>query len=289
MRELPLRARTDYLLRRFGLRPRKSLGQNFLINEGAARRLAQAATVAGWPVLEIGGGLGALTVPLAASGVPLRVVEIDAALAEVLRWLTSDLPHVAVTEGDALELGAEDFPEAPATAIGNLPYLSGGAILQALWAEEAPFRRIVATVQREVAERLRAAPGTKAYGPLSVLAAAHLSAVEVLAQLGPGSFLPPPTVSSTALLLSRRRERPPGLSSYVALDLAVRGAFSARRKTLENSLKLTYSWDATTVAEVLGEVSLDGKRRGETLNLAELVALGEALSGRLSRTNEGRG
>jgi 16S rRNA (adenine1518-N6/adenine1519-N6)-dimethyltransferase len=277
VRELPLRARTDYLLRRFGLTPRKPLGQNFLVNEGAARRLADVAAAPGLPLFEIGGGLGALSVPLAATGLPLRIVEIDANLARTLAWLLADLPHVQVLTADFLTLPAAEWPAAPAVAIGNLPYFSAGAILQRLWAEDSPFSLTIATVQREVADRLRSQPGVKAYGPLSLLAAAHVTKFEVLAQLGPGSFFPEPGVESTALALTRREGLPPGLSAFAALDAAIRAAFAERRKTLLNSLKMTQKLDKAEAEAVLREANLDGKRRGETLSLAEFIALAEAL------------
>ena len=275
VRELPLRARTDYLLRRFRLRPRKSLGQNFLVNEGAAQRLAQTAVAAGLPMVEIGGGLGALTVPLVESGQPLKVVEIDAALAQVLGWLTGDLPHVEVILGDFLELAPERLWPEPAVAVGNLPYLSASAILQRLWEPRAANALSIAMMQREVADRLRATTGTKAYGPLSVLARAHLSEIAVLAQLGPGSFVPAPEVRATALKMLPCPDGPPDME---LLDLALRGAFSGRRKTLLNSLKMSKNWDKETTEEVLRKAGLDGQRRGETLELAELLALGRAMA-----------
>ena len=283
VRDLPLRARTEYLLRRFGVHARKSLGQNFLTNEGAAKRLAEAACAPGEALVEIGGGLGALTVPLAASGLPLKVVEIDPSLARVLVWLTADLSNVEVLVGDFLKLPPEALWPRPAVAVGNLPYLSAGAILQHAWALDSPYSLIVATVQREVADRLRTGPGTKAYGPLSVLAAVHTRDIAVVAQMSPESFEPIPGVESTALSFVRNEALPPALEDPDSLNLAIRGAFGGRRKTLLNSLKMSLHWDKPTAEEVLREAHLDGKRRGETLELAELLTLANAIHHRVER------
>jgi len=325
IRALPLRARTEWLLRRFGIRPRKALGQNFLVNEGAARRIAETAVAPGLPLLEIGGGLGALSVPLADSGLPLTVVEIDERAAEALAWLLGDLPHVRVLRADILQvdlwaLAATALPGAlsrqergggeetaagvavaregvtgvlagpspsdrrPATggsalltAVGNLPYSSTGAILQRLWAPDSPCGRIVVTVQREVAERLRAEPGSKAWGPLSVLAALHTEGRQVLARLSPESFLPAPKVESTALMMERRVTPPAGLPNWEAVGRALRGAFGARRKTLSNSLRFGLQLEPGQVRAVLHRAGLEGRRRGETLDLEELLALARAL------------
>jgi 16S rRNA (adenine1518-N6/adenine1519-N6)-dimethyltransferase len=321
VRALPLRARTEYLLRRFDLRPRKAVGQSFLINEGAARLIAQTAAEPGQPLVEVGGGLGALTVPLAESGLPLAVVEIDPAAAAALSWLMSDLAHVRVVREDFLKVGweamvggedglslwggsparlgshvpiggragspphAEGMGEGAVqaralqlTAVGNLPYGSAGAILQKLWAPESPCGRMVVMVQREVAGRLRAAPGSKAWGPLSVLAALHTEDREVVARLGPDSFWPAPRVESTALRLERRR-RPAELRDYPAMQAAIRGAFGNRRKRLSNSLRLSLGLEAAVAEAVLRAAGVDGQRRGETLNLDELIRLANALHG----------
>ena len=277
VRAWPLRARTQWLLRRFSLRPRKSLGQSFLVNEGAARRLAEVAARPGLPLVEIGGGLGALTVPLAESGWPLAVVEIDAALVEALRWLLGDLGHVRVVPGDALELDWGSLAPRPAVAVGNLPYLSAGAILQRLWDPAAPFTEMVVTVQREVAQRLRAQPGTRQWGPLSVLAQVHAERAQVLSELGPGSFLPPPQVSSTALRLVKRSEPLVAPGEGGRLDLALRAAFGTRRKTLAASLRAVQKLSREQAVSVLQRAGLDPQRRGETLDLDELNALGTAL------------
>ena len=277
VRALPLRTRTEYLLRRFDLQPHKSLGQNFLINEGAARLIAQTAAEPGQPLVEVGGGLGALTIPLAETGLPLVVVEFDRAAAGVLRWLLEDLEQVRVVEGDFLKVGWEEMAGGDVTAVGNLPYQSAGAILQKQWAPESPCGLIVATVQREVAERLRGTPGTKSWGPLSVLAALHTEDRRVVARLGPDSFVPAPRVESTVLSLERRAV-PEQLVSYPAMEAAMRGAFGTRRKNLSNSLRLALRLEPAEAAALLRALRLDGGRRGETLTLDELIALANALN-----------
>lgn len=281
VRALPLPARTEYLLRRFNLQPRRSLGQSFLINEGAARLIAQTAAQPGQPLLEIGGGLGALTVPLAETGLPLTVVEIEAGAAAALAWLTADLHNVRLLQQDFLETPWETLVPPGATgkptAVGNLPYNSAGAILQRLWAPESPCGRLVVTVQREVADRLRAAPGSKTWGPLSVLAALHTQPPQVVARLGPESFRPAPRVESTVLCLQRRTRLPEALRDYTAVADALHAAFGNRRKRLSNSLRLSLRLEAAVADEILRAAGLDGTRRGETLSLDEIIHLANAL------------
>ncbi len=276
VRNFPLRKRTHYLCRRFGVRPRQARGQNFLINEGAATRLAETAAEPGLPIVEIGAGLGALTVPLAAYDLPLVAVEIDRDLAEALSWLLADQEQVRVLPADFLKVEPGQFVPGAAVAIGNLPYGAAGAILQKLWAPESPFQQIIVTVQREVAQRLQAQPGTKAYGPLTVFARLHTTDMEILAQLGPQSFYPAPRVSSVALVMRRREGLPEDLLDYAAMQLAIRGAFGTRRKILSNSLKIALGGEAGAAQEVLQRAGLDGNRRGETLDLAELIVLANA-------------
>jgi 16S rRNA (adenine1518-N6/adenine1519-N6)-dimethyltransferase len=132
-------------------------------------------------------------------------------------------------------------------------------------------------VQREVAARLRADPGTKAWGPLSALAALHTQERRVVARLGPESFLPAPKVESTVLLMQRRVGLPEGLRDYEAFRAAIRGAFGTRRKNLGNSLKISLRLEPATVAGVLRAARIDGSRRGETLALEELIRLANAL------------
>jgi 16S rRNA (adenine1518-N6/adenine1519-N6)-dimethyltransferase len=291
VRGLPLRARTEYLLRRFDLQPRKSLGQSFLINEGAARLIAETAAEPGAPLVEVGGGLGALTVPLADSALLLSVVEIDRGAAEALEWLVGEVGNVRVVREDFLKVewealrphplpplpAGEGVSEGKLAAVGNLPYQSAGAILQKLWALDSPCERLVVMVQREVAERLRAEPGTKAWGPLSALAALHTEERRVVARLGPESFLPAPKVESTVLLLQRRARLPEGLGDYDSFRAAVRGAFGTRRKNLTNSLRISLHLEPAAVAALLRTARIDGGRRGETLRLEELIGLANAL------------
>ncbi|HEY3398683.1 MAG TPA: 16S rRNA (adenine(1518)-N(6)/adenine(1519)-N(6))-dimethyltransferase RsmA [Armatimonadota bacterium] len=277
VRDLPLPARNEYLLRRFDLAPRKSLGQNFLINEGATERISEAAAAPGEPLLEIGGGLGALTVPLSRTGLPLTVVEFDAGAGAALAWLLGDLPHVRLIQQDFMRLDLAETMPHPCTAAGNLPYQAGTAILQKLWAPGSPCRLIVAMVQKEVADRLRTGPGSKAYGPLSLLAALHVEEIRVVSQLGPESFSPPPKVNSTVLSMRRREGFPEGVQNYDSMLAAIRGAFGSRRKTLANSLRLTLGLTPEQVVTVLRRARLDGRRRGETLTLAEFIQLGNSL------------
>lgn len=276
-----LASRTRELLQRHGLRPRKSFGQNFLLSEGKVRLLAEAAVglAPGALVVEIGPGLGALTVALAQAGARVVACELDRWLEPPLREVLALWPQVTVHFADFLQVDlAELTGGQPFVAAGNLPYQITSPLLEKVLAEPG-CRGLVVTVQREVADRLRATPGSKAYGPLTLFARCFCEPPQVLCQLPPGDFLPPPGVQSTALRLVRR-DRPPFARPGVPMFLrTVRAAFNHRRKSLQAGLPLATVLGATReqVAGALLQADLDGGRRAETLDLDELARLAEAL------------
>ena len=237
---MPLGRRTYWLRRHFSFRPRKSLGQNFLVDGAVALRLAQAAAqFAPQRVIEIGSGLGALTVPLAEGDGEFTAFESDRQLCEILRWLFSDLDQVQIREGDFLAADLTDLASPDTVVVGNLPYYITTPILEKLFETRPGFAAVVITVQQEVAERLRAQPGTKQYGSLTIFCRYYAANIERLTTLPPQAFWPSPQVSSAALRLTMRAEPPDGIESETAFFAAVRGAFAHRRKTLRNSLKTT--------------------------------------------------
>ena len=226
-------------------------------------------------MLEIGPGEGALTEHLLDRGWRIIAVEMDAGLAAALerRWPGGDL---TVVRGDALDY--EPDGEGPLYVIGNLPYAVTSPLLFHLLelADRIEIPEIVVMVQREVAERLAASPGTRAYGALTV--GVGLSArVEVLFDVGRGQFRPPPRVRSTVVRLVPGA--PPGLdpSRRERVRRLVRTAFEQRRKQLRNSLKAELE-----VSRAAGEVTIAGvdlERRPETLDVAEWIRLEGALTG----------
>ena len=277
---MPLGRRTHWLRRHFDFRPRKSLGQNFLMDGHVAARFVEAAAQSGpQRIIEIGPGLGALTLPLAEGDWDLVAFESDRQLCEVLRWLFSDLDQVQIHQGDFLAADLTGLSGPDTVVVGNLPYYITSPILEKVFETRPGFAALVITVQQEVAERLRAQPGTKQYGSLTIFCRYYAAQIETLATLPPQAFWPPPQVSSQALRLTLRPQPPDEVKSEAAFFAAVRGAFAHRRKTLRNSLKtatqLQLSSEQTDA--VLAAAGIDGRRRGETLDFDEFVALGNAL------------
>jgi 16S rRNA (adenine1518-N6/adenine1519-N6)-dimethyltransferase len=221
-------------MRRFGVRPDRELGQNFLIDSNILGVIGRAAEVSEDDVvLEVGGGLGVLSEHLAQTASHVHVVEIDERLREALTDATDAHANVTVHWADAMTLDLAGLEPAPSKVVANLPYgIAAGALLRTI--EELPqVERWVAMAQREVGERLAAAPGSGSYGVPSVIAQLACE-VEVLRAIPRTVFYPVPNVDSVLVSL-RRREA----SAEPAVRALVRGAFAHRRKTLAGSLSLS--------------------------------------------------
>jgi 16S rRNA (adenine1518-N6/adenine1519-N6)-dimethyltransferase len=238
------------------LRPKKAFGQNFLVNEGAIRTIVESALGTRAPrLLEIGPGPGVLTERLLADGRPLWAVDLDPEACALLRGRFVDRPHFHLLQGDAVRI---PLPEGePWSVVGNLPYNAATPILGRLLTEDIAWDRMVLMFQLEVAQKLMGVPGTKAYGPLSVLAqlCARLTR---LVKLGPGSFRPAPKVDS-AVVLFEPREDAPSLVERSALLTVLHRSFAHRRKTLANN------WLGRLSAEALTEVGLTSALRAEVI------------------------
>lgn len=251
-------------------RARKRFGQNFLVDRGALLRIANC--VRGEPkVLEIGPGKGALTRTLREQGNEVRAVELDRDLAEHIR-LT--LPTVDLVEGDALKLALDEMaPGEDWVVCANLPYNVGTAILLRLLPEQPRFSRLVLMFQKEVARRITAQPGSKAYGSLSVMCQAY-SAARIVLELPPTAFDPAPKVDSAVVEL---RLRPPALDGLepAYFEKVVRAGFSLRRKRLENALAREFGKEAARAATAEAQVA---GARAEVLDLPQWVALAKALA-----------
>lgn len=276
----PLSRRTRELQARYGLRPSKSLGQNFLVDGNLAAVLVSAALELGpRRLVEIGPGLGALTVSLAQTGLPVVCFEKDRKLEAPLQDLMAPFPNFELVMGDFLRVDLTGWTDAETVVVGNLPYYVTTPILERLWELRPPVRGMLVTVQREVADRLRARPGTAAYGSLTVFAAYCLQRMEVVAQLPPSVFVPQPGVSSTALRMVPRSHPLIGVRSEEWFFKGLRAAFGYRRKTLAQALATgVEGLDSETAAHVLQRAGISSGARGETLGLEEFVALGNALA-----------
>jgi len=280
------------VLQRLGLRPEKARGQNFLIHPHQARRIVAALELGPQDqVVEVGPGLGALTVFLAQEAGRVVAVELDRALAAYLQdELFAGEPRVQVTCQDALRfdfLGEAREAGHPLVVVGNLPYQITSPLLFKLAEEKGAMSRAVLMMQQEVGARLTATPGTKDYGVLSVLLQYHF-AMTRLFTLGPANFHPPPQVTSVVMKLTPRDPEPRARDEAFFAQV-VKAAFATRRKTLRNTLAAkssTLGLDAAQVLAVLKALEIDPGRRGETLSVSQFVHLSNGLGARRER---GRG
>lgn len=273
-------------LREAGIRPRKAWGQNFLVNPRVAGRLVEGwALEPGAAVCEIGAGAGSLTLPLLMRGARVVAVERDPALADLLqRRARSECAagELHVLAADILELDLPEIvgriPEARAWFLtGNLPYAITTPILE--WTGRHRERFVWASfmVQREYGERLIAAPGSRAYGSLSVWAA-YRFAVRREHSVGPANFWPRPKVESVVLRLVPHPRPPVEVSGEAALERVVRAAFGQRRKVIGGALAHGLGLPRERVERALGEAGIGPRRRAEECGLAQFAALARALA-----------
>jgi 16S rRNA (adenine1518-N6/adenine1519-N6)-dimethyltransferase len=261
------------LLRLFGLRAKKSWGQNFLSDPRLLSRLAAAVEAKpGDTVVELGAGLGHLTVHLLELGVRVVAVERDRDLAAALRATLGDRKGLMLVEANASTLSIREIAGGPARVVGNLPFHLSSPILFHVLAQRRDVPRMVFTLQAEFVDRLVAPPGSRTYGALSVRAQA-LADVERLLDIPAGAFHPRPAVDSVAVALT-----PLPLPRFGTVDEAlfgrvVRGAFGQRRKTLANSLVGAGLADARAALEAAG---IAATRRAETLSVPEFARLAAA-------------
>jgi 16S rRNA (adenine1518-N6/adenine1519-N6)-dimethyltransferase len=260
--ERPLTApsRIQALLRRHGLTPDKGFGQNFLVDASALRAIVDAAEVSpADTVFEAGPGLGVLTRALAERAERVVSVELDRRLMPVLAETLAGIDNVELVEGDAVRFDYASLPEG-ALLVANLPYNAATAVLtRAL--ESARFRRLVFLVQREVADRLTAEPGTPAYGTLSLLVR-HFGSARQVRRVPPGAFLPPPKVTSSVVRVDVRA----GTRADPTLFAFIRSCFAHRRKTLLKNLTMA-GHDRARVGQALARLDLDERIRAEALGL----------------------
>ncbi len=263
------------LLRRHGLRPKRSLGQNFLVDEGALARVTAAAQVqADDTVLEIGPGLGALTRHLAAVARRVVAVELDQTLIPVLREGLQDQTRVTIVHGDILEQDISALVAAPYCVVANIPYYITSAVVRhVLEAGQRP-RRVVLTMQREVAERICAPAGELSLLAISVQVYAQPM---VAARIPAGAFYPRPEVDSAVLRLEVLAEPRVPAAERPTFFKVVKAGFSQKRKQLRNALRSGLSLSPEQLDPALAAAGIDGTRRAETLTLDEWLALTQAI------------
>jgi 16S rRNA (adenine1518-N6/adenine1519-N6)-dimethyltransferase len=264
-------------LRDYGVRPKRDLGQNFLIDSNMLAVIERAAELdPGDMVLEIGGGLGVLSEYLAPRCAHVHVVEVDQALQPALAEALAPFRNATLHIGDFMDLDLAALDPSPGKMVANLPYgIAAGAILRTIGVLDG-MTRWVAMIQREVGERFAAAPGSRDYGAVSVLAQLSCD-VRVLRPVSRRVFYPVPNVDSVLLLLVRHA----GDGASHELRVLVRNAFAHRRKALAGSLALARNAapgirDRTR--EALVALGYPADVRAERLSPADFVALHEALA-----------
>lgn len=271
------------LLREHGLSPRRALGQNFLVDDAVRERIVELAAPSGDDVVvEIGAGLGALTFGLAARARKVFALEADRALALVLA-ATLDrhgVRNVELVVGDALDFDLVSCAlqaGRPLVVVGNLPYqITSPVLFKTLEAASAGpiVARALFMMQKEVALRMAARPGTREYGRLSVMVQQQAEVRPVL-KVGTRAFLPPPAVLSTVVELTPRARPLAPVRAPEQFERVVRAAFSGRRKMLRNALEGEYG--KVAAGRALAAAAIDGARRAETLAVAEFARLADLL------------
>ena len=285
--------KTKEILAAHDIRLRKRFGQNFLVDARVPEQIIAAADVAKTDlVIEIGPGIGTLTQYLCANAGAVRAIEIDRSLLPVLDETLASWDNVKVISGDVMKIDLHEVIEEGRSAlqgagagarvrvVANLPYYITTPILMKLLEEELPLASITVMVQKEVADRMKAAPGTADYGALS-LAVQYYAKPEIAAVVPPHCFIPHPNVESAVVHLTRLDENARvQVKDRAFLFRLIRAAFSKRRKTLVNALRTGEQLDLTRepVEAALDEMGLSRDIRGEALSLSQFAKLADRLS-----------
>ena len=266
------------LLARHGFHFSKSMGQNFLIADWVPRDIAEAAGLdEGCGVLEIGPGIGPLTVQLAQRAGRVAAIELDRALLPILAETLAGYPNAQVIPGDVMKLdlaalAAEQFPGMAVKACANLPYYITSPILTALLEAEC-FQSVTVMVQKEVAQRIAAKPGTPDYSAFTVFCQ-YYAEPELLFDVPAHCFLPQPKVTSAVITLRTRQKRPWDIADEAVFFRAVRASFAMRRKKLSNGLSSGFPELGKAGAEaVIAAAGFDANVRGETLGIPEFARI----------------
>ena len=265
-----------YICKRFDIKMSKKLGQNFLIKRGIVDEIVHAAELTpGEPVLEVGPGIGTLTQGLAQSGADVTAIELDRRLLEVLDTTLASYDNVRIIHGDVLKLDVPSIMNhKPFKVVANLPYYITTPIIMSLLESKLPIERLVVMVQKEVALRMVAKPGTKDYGALSV-AVQYYTEPDIVLDVPPKSFLPAPAVTSSVIRCVLRDKPPVDVIDEKLFFRVVKAGFAQRRKTFANTMKTT-GLSKDRIEELLAKANIDGQRRGETFTLQEFADVANA-------------
>ncbi len=282
MSELSNIAVVRNLLEKHGFHFSKSLGQNFLINPSVCPKMAeQCGAGKEWGVLEIGPGIGVLTMELSKVAGKVVSIELDQRLFPVLEETLSECSNVKILPGDAMRLDLKEilekeFPGMPVAICANLPYYITSPLIMRLLEEKLPVQTITVMVQKEAAERLCAPPGSRACGAVS-MAVQYYARPEVLFSVSRGSFMPAPNVDSAVIRLNIRKEPAVSLKDEKLFFKVVKAAFGQRRKTLGNSLSAGLSLPKEQILAACEEAKIAPTARAEQLTMEEMAKLADSL------------
>lgn len=271
------------ILSRHGFHFSKALGQNFLINPAVCPRMAGECWAEGCAgVVEVGPGIGVLTWELSQVAKKVVAIELDQRLFPVLEETLADCSNVKIVPGDVMKLDLaqliqEEFGGGPVCVCANLPYYITSPVILRLLEEHLPITAITVMVQKEAAQRLFAAPGSRECGAVSV-AVHYRSAPRILFQVGRGSFLPPPKVDSAVIRLDLLQEPPVAVKDEEWFFKVSRAAFAQRRKTAANSLSSTLGLPKPQVEAAIQAAGAPVNVRAERLTLEQLAALSNELT-----------
>ena len=272
------------ILSEYEFRFSKSLGQNFLIDEGALAGILSGADISKDDcVLEIGPGFGTLTQRLCGAAKKVVCVEIDKTVIPILEENLKDFDNFEIINDDVMKIGVkslveEKFGTENVKVAANLPYYITTPIIMMLLESKVKFKSITVMVQKEVAKRLCASEGTKDFGAIS-LAVQYFCNAEYLFEVPPSSFMPPPKVTSAVVRLDLLEKKRVCVKSEEMFFKTVKAAFAQRRKTLLNALSNAgcFGKSKDEISKILNDVGIDAKRRGETLSIFEFAALSDML------------
>lgn len=275
---------TIAIIQKYQFAFQKKFGQNFLIDAHVLNKIIGAASISEEDcVLEIGPGIGTLTQHLAQKARQVIAVEIDKNLIPILKETLADYPNITLLHADILKLNIQDLVDQynagkPIKVVANLPYYITTPIIMELFESQIPLDRITVMVQKEVADRMQATPGSKDYGALS-LAIQYYANPYIAAHVPPNCFMPRPNVSSSVICLTKHNCPPVEVKDVRLLFRLIRASFNQRRKTLVNGLynssELSFSKD--TITHALQQAGLPSTVRGETLTLEQFANLSNIL------------
>jgi len=271
------------VIKKFGLRLEKSLGQHFLVDQNILNKIINAASLSKEDVVvEIGPGIGTLTQALAERAGMAVAIELDRKLKPVLDYTLKEYDNAKIVFADALSVDLRSLPNGlpmPGKLVSNLPYQVATPILATYLDKFEELSLYVVMIQKEVADRIVAKPATSAYGSFSVKAQFYCE-VDRVATISKNVFIPPPEVSSAVIRLKRLSKPRVEVKDRELFFKVVKAAFWQRRKTIKNALSGSpeLEFSPETVLKTLGGAGIDPRRRGETLSIEEFAMISNALA-----------